>query len=90
MQLQRRLTGCAQLADVGDLGQPPGGGLIEMLQRREGAAVEQAGLDIRRRAVPPSPWSGAAAAGRPSAGSRSGWQRPGTAGCRSARRPRSR
>ena len=46
MTLQRRFLEVAQDADVGDVVQPPGGHLVEMLQRVEGAAVEQAGFDI--------------------------------------------
>jgi hypothetical protein len=46
MQLRRRLAELPQFADVGDIGQPPGGDLIEMIQRLEGPAVEQAGLDV--------------------------------------------
>ena len=46
MALQRRFLEVAQDADVGDVRQPPGGHLVEMLQRVEGAAVEQAGFDI--------------------------------------------
>ena len=40
MQLQRRLLGFPQHADVGDMGQPPGGGLVEMIQRLEAPAIE--------------------------------------------------
>ena len=50
MQLQGGLLGFPQLADVGDLGQPPRGRLIEMIERGEGAAVEQAGFHIRKGA----------------------------------------
>jgi hypothetical protein len=50
MQLHRRLGKGAELADIGDLGQPPSRGLIEMVQRFNGAAVEHAGLDREERA----------------------------------------
>ena len=42
MQLQWCLGGVPQFADVGDVGQPPGGDLIEMVQGLEAAAIEQA------------------------------------------------
>ena len=40
MTLERRFLEVAQDADIGDVRQPPGGHLVEMLQRVEGAAVE--------------------------------------------------
>ena len=48
--LQRRFLEVAQHALVGDVCQPPGGHLVEMLQRLEGAAIEQAGFDIEELA----------------------------------------
>ena len=47
MTLQRRFLEVAQDAHVSNVLQPPGGHLVEMLQRVEGAAIEQAGLDIK-------------------------------------------
>jgi hypothetical protein len=41
-------------AHVGDLGEPEGRGLVEMLQRSERAAVEQVGFDVGL--VPGRPW----------------------------------
>ena len=46
MTLERRFLEVAQDADIGDAVQPPGGHLVEMLQRVEGAAIEQTGFDI--------------------------------------------
>ena len=50
MTLARRFLEVAQDTDIGDLGQPPRGHLVEMLQRVEGAAVEQAGFDVEELA----------------------------------------
>ena len=46
MSLERRLLEVAQDADIGDALKPPRGHLVEMLQRLEGATVEQVGFDI--------------------------------------------
>ena len=46
MTIDRRLVEVAQDADIGDGLEPVGGHLVEMLQRLEGAAIEQAGFDI--------------------------------------------
>src|SRR5262249_2001087 len=43
------LTGLPVDAHVGDLGQPPGGHLVEVGQRAEGAAAEQVGLGVIER-----------------------------------------
>jgi hypothetical protein len=40
MTLPRRFLEVAQDTDISDVGQPPSGHLVEMLQRVEGAAVE--------------------------------------------------
>jgi hypothetical protein len=50
VQLPRRLPRFPQLADVSDVRQPPESGLVELVERLEGAAVEQAGLDVEEGA----------------------------------------
>ena len=49
MPIEGPLLGLAMHADVGDVGQPPGGHLVEMFQGAEGAAVEQACFDVIKR-----------------------------------------
>src|SRR5205823_12959300 len=43
------LLGLAMHAYVGDVGQPPGGGIVEMLQGAELPAAQQVSLDIMER-----------------------------------------
>ena len=47
MALQRRFLEVAQAAHVGDAGEPPSRHLVEMLQRVERPAIEQASLGIK-------------------------------------------
>jgi hypothetical protein len=47
--VQRARPGLTVDAHVSDLGQPPGRRLVEMLQRVEAPAIEQAGFDISKR-----------------------------------------
>jgi hypothetical protein len=44
--LERRFLEVTQTAHVGDLGQPPGGDLIEMVQGIEGAAIQEVGFGV--------------------------------------------
>jgi hypothetical protein len=46
MAIERSLFGLALDAHVGHVGQPPPGDIVEMIQRAERPAVEQARLDI--------------------------------------------
>ena len=48
MAIDRPRLGLAVDADVGDLGQPPGRGLVQVLQAAEGPAAKQAGFDISK------------------------------------------
>ena len=84
----RRFLEVAQDARIGDVRQPPGRHLVEMLQRLEGAAVEQVGFDVVELASRLFPWSAAGGPGTPGAGSRSAWRRPGTSDCTVGRRRR--
>ena len=48
MAIDRPRLGLAVDADVGDLGQPPGRGLVQVLQAAEGPAAKQARFDISK------------------------------------------
>src|SRR5215471_14873741 len=41
IEIQGRALSCFVHADIGDVGQPPGRGFVEMFERRESAAVEE-------------------------------------------------
>ena len=90
VSVDRPRLGLAVDADVGDLGQPPRRGLVQVPEAAKGPAAEQAGFDIGKwpldfpfRLRPPR----AAGHGAEAVMRR---ERRGTAGCRSDRRHRSR
>jgi hypothetical protein len=60
--------------------------LVQVREGTEGAAIEQIFFDIPKRSLDFTFRLSAGGGGKPTAGSRSAWQRPKSAGCRSAAR----
>jgi hypothetical protein len=77
-------------AHISGLGQPLCRNLIQVLQRSEGAAVEQVFEKYTRKAVQSYLWSAADAGGKPTVESRSKWRRLESGCCKSADRRHSR